>query len=730
MHLDHPLVALGGALAIGFYLTVIARRTNIPTIVLLLAGGVVFGPELLNLVRPEQLGEMLPVVVQLSVGLILFEGGLTLNIKEYFASSREIRRILTLGVLVTWLGTAALLYFLLDLPVNHSLLAASLVIVTGPTVIMPILRRIRIEPRVHNILHWEGVLIDAIGVFIAILCFEWVVVGAREQAVLNFGIRIAAGLIIGILGGILLCKTIRTRIIPEKSINGFALATAVLVFTLTEAVIEEAGLLAVTVAGLYSGWNQPARLKDIKRFKEEITDVLIGMLFMLLAARLDLDQFLTFGWHGVLVVTCVMLLIRPSAIAVSTWGSDLKLNQKLFLSWVAPRGIVAASMASLFSIGLQQRGLDLGESRFLETFTYSVICATVIIQGFSAGLVARLLGLRQPEPDGWLIVGAHRFGRELARHFGEKTGATTIIMDTNIRNIQQAENDGLTALRGDAMETDEWADKLGQRGIGYMLALTDNAELNALLCQRWKESLSEEHVFGWQPRESSAASAQAEEGHGPGIWGHLPRPSVVSGEIQRGEALLTVREAGANKATRALPLARFSGKKVLPDGEGAETNELSQIVLLRKGGFLRRALEKGKLLTLRAEDKQDLYKKMVAVAVECEPRLSVDRMLEELATEEKILPPYLGHGVSVPHVYSANIDARLCILIHLSDEGLKLEGQDEPLKLVFFIISPAGDPEGHLATLAEVARACGDPGFRAIAEREDCTIRELFTERQ
>lgn len=728
LHLDKPLVALGSALAIGFYLTVVARRTNIPTIVMLLAGGIIFGPELLNIVRPEQLGAMLPVVVQLSVGLILFEGGLTLNVKEYFASSREIRRILSLGVLVTWLGTAGLLYAILGMDIAHALLAASLVIVTGPTVIMPILRRIRIESRVHNILHWEGVLIDAIGVFIAILCFEWVVVGYREQALINFIFRIAAGLIIGFSGGYLLCKIIRTRIVPEKTINGFALASAVLIFTLTESIVHEAGLLAVTVAGLYSGWNQPARLKDIKRFKEEITDVLIGMLFILLAARLDLEQFLTFGANGLLVVGCVMLLIRPAAIAVSTWRSDLSINQKLFLSWVAPRGIVAASMASLFSLGLQEHGMELGESRFLETFTYSVICATVILQGFSAGFLAKILGLRQPEPEGWLIVGAHRFGRELSRLFSEKTGVPTIVMDTNTRNIQQAEQDGLSALRGDAMEVDEWADKLSQRGVGHLLALTDNAELNALLCQRWKDVFSEEHVFGWQPLESSAAQAQSDEGHGSGIWGHLPRPSVVSGEIQRSEALLSIREKGA-KAGHTLTLAGIIGKTIQIEEANDLNEEIPHVVLMRKGGFLRRALDKGKLCTLDPSDKQNLYKQLVNIAVECEPRLSVERMLEELAAEEKILPPYLGHGISVPHVYSPNVNARLCILAHLAEDGLKLDGQEEALKLVFFIISPAGDPEGHLATLAEVARACSDPHFRSIAERQDCTVRELFSEK-
>jgi NhaP-type Na+/H+ or K+/H+ antiporter len=325
-----------------------------------------------------------------------------------------IQRLLTLGVLVTWLGTAALIWVTFQLSVSYSLLAASLVVVTGPTVIVPLLKRIQATLKVSTILHWEGVLIDAIGVFLALLCFEWVIGNQGGQAIANFGLRVIIGLAVGALGGWLIQASLKKRLIPENLINGYVLAGGVLIFGLTESFLTEAGLLAVTVAGLVIGWKQPVELKEIRAFKAEITDLLIGLLFILLVSRLEIQQFIDFGWRGAILVGLVMLLVRPLSVFLCSLGTDLKLREKVFLSWVAPRGVVAASMASLFAISLSGQG-DNSAAVFLETFTYSVICGTVLIQGFSAGFVAHLLKLRRPEAINWLIVGANIFGRQLGK---------------------------------------------------------------------------------------------------------------------------------------------------------------------------------------------------------------------------------------------------------------------------------------------------------------------------
>ncbi|MHC4991771.1 MAG: cation:proton antiporter, partial [Planctomycetota bacterium] len=423
------VVAVSG----GTFLLIAARLLHLPAIVLLLLGGVMFGPELLNVVQPATLGDGLLVVVELAIGLILFEGGLTLRREGYRSAPAMIKRLLTLGVLVTWFATAIAVRWLVPLPWEQAVIAASLVIVTGPTVIAPLLKRLRVTQRLHDILHWEAVLIDPIGVFVAVLCFEWIGEKSGPMALLNLGYRAGTGLVIGIAGGLLILVAVRRRIVPSNHVNIFALASAVLVFGLAEMVIAKAGLLAVTVAGFCFGLAAPGRLKELRRFKAELTDLLIATLFVLLAARLELDQFSEFGLRGLAAVLAVMFVVRPLCILACSWRLGLSPGEKAFLSWVAPRGIVAASMASLFAISLEQRNVE--GARLVETFTYSVIIGTIIVQGLTAGPVARLLGVRRPEPTGWLMVGAHALSERLAAFVRDVAGRTAVLLDTNARAV-------------------------------------------------------------------------------------------------------------------------------------------------------------------------------------------------------------------------------------------------------------------------------------------------------
>ncbi len=414
------LISLTTAISGGILLTIAARRMKVPGIVLLLFGGIALVPEGVGLVQPASLDGFLTVIVSLAVGLILFEGGLTLDLRGFAAEAVPITRLLTVGVIVTWLGAAFAVRAIFHLEPSVALLAGSMVIVTGPTVIGPLLKRIKVTSRLHAILHWEGVLIDAIGVFIATLCFEWLAQRNGQAAVTRFVLRAFCGLSIGAAGGYAIVFALRRRFVPQNLLNAFALGAAVLIFGVTDALISSAGLLAVTVAGFIVGWKHPpGELKSLRGFKAEITDLLIGMLFILLASRLKLAHFHEFGLRGVLLVAAIMFVVRPLNVVLSTAGSKLTWREKLFLSWVAPRGIVAASMASLFGIALSGRQGS-ANAQFLETFVYSVIVATVVLQGFSAGALARLLRVKRPEPDGWLIVNADAFGRRLARFIREE----------------------------------------------------------------------------------------------------------------------------------------------------------------------------------------------------------------------------------------------------------------------------------------------------------------------
>ena len=717
-----PILAVGGtqgalwalcfAVGGGCLLTILSRRLHLPTIVLLLLGGFALGPEGLDVLHPNALGDFLPMVVSLAVGLILFEGALTLDLKEFKQTSTVIKRLLTVGVLITWLGSGLTAYIVFDTSPSFALLMGSLIIVTGPTVIVPLLRRIRVQQKLGSILHWESVLIDTIGVFTAILCFEWVVEGGGAVALPNFLIRIIGGAVIGGLGGYLIYWMMRKNWIPDNMVNAFALAGAMLIFGATELIKPEAGLLSVTVAGMIVGIKKPRQLREIKAFKAEIVDLLIGMLFLLLVARLELQQFIDFfemggGW----VLFSVILLIRPISIAASSWGTPLNIREKALLSWVAPRGVVAASMASLFALSLSSKENPVGDPALLESFVYSVICATVLIQGLSAGIFAKILGLQRPAPNDWVIIGAHHFGRELARKLMRKDEQHVLLLDTNARNIALAKKEGLPALHRDGMEAEKlYENEQALFGAGYVLALTDNVELNQLLMQRWAEELNSESVFGWIPLDSPTEEDQLT---GQSVFGDLSRPAVIGSELLQGESSFetVLWEEGKSLASGDWhPLFIRRGKQLKAIAQDASLKELvkpeDEVICLRRAeGFLLRALYSGGFLHLECESIESLYAQLAYAATAHVPTILQNQVLEDLNEQGRIFPAFLGHGVAIPHVYCTDLDYRICFVAHLKN-GLTIPGQDEAIDFVFFIISPKGDSEGHLATLAEIAKNC------------------------
>ncbi|MFT4900863.1 MAG: NhaP-type Na+/H+ or K+/H+ antiporter/mannitol [Lentimonas sp.] len=706
------LWALSLAVGAGCLLTVLARKLHLPTIVLLLLGGFALGSEGLALINPDALGDLLPVIVSLAVGIILFEGGLTLDIKDFKHTSTVIKRLLTVGVLITWFGAALTVYLVFKTTPAFALLMGSLIIVTGPTVIMPLLRRIRVQQRVGSILHWEAVLIDSIGVFIAILCYEWVVEGGSSVALPNFLLRIVSGAGLGFCGGYLIYWFMKRGWVPDSMVNGFALASAMLLFGATELIKPEAGLLSVTIAGLIIGIKKPRQLREVKAFKAEIVELLIGLLFLLLVARLELQQFISFfqqggGW----VLLSVILLIRPISIAVSSWGTPINLREKALLSWVAPRGVVAASMASLFAISLNNKENPVGDPALMESFVYSVICATVLIQGLSAGIVARVLGVQRPPPNDWLILGAHHFGRQLARKLMREDVQRVILLDTNARNVALARKENLLAMHCDAMEAEKlYENEEALFGAGYVLALTDNVELNELLMQRWAAVLDSEKVFGWIPSDSPSTEEQIT---GQSVFSDLSRPAVIGSELMQGESNfeVVVWEDGKTLPSGDWhPLFIRRGKQLRAVPQDAALKELvkneDEVICLRRSeGFLLRALQNGGLIHIDCASLEDFYAELARSANSKIAELSKDQILKDLDTQGRVFPAFIGHGIAIPHVYCAELQCRVCIVARLSP-GLKIPGQEEAIDFAFFLISPTGDTEGHLATLAEIAKTC------------------------
>jgi len=716
------LMTIVTALAAGVMLIVIARKFGIPAIVLLLLGGVALGPAvwegLFGLeapVRPGELGEHesgLRVIVALAIGLILFEGGLTLDVTGYRSAPKVIKRLLTIGVLVTWVGTAIVVRLIFDVEWKVAIIAGSLVIVTGPTVIAPLLKRITIKQKLHSILHWEGVLIDPIGVFIALLCYEFVVGESGPEAVVAFFVRLGWGMVVGISGGILLSYCVRKRLVVEEMVNVFALGFAVAVFGLAEWAKPEAGLLAVTVAGFVFGLTTRDSLKQVRQFKAEITDLLIGLLFILLAARLDLEQFIDFGWKGVAAVACMMLIIRPLGIFLSSIRTELNTRERIFLSWIAPRGIVAASMASLIA-------LNLGD-RFVETFTYSVIVATIVLQGSTAGLLARVLDLERTAPTGWLIVGAHAFSRRLANFLKYKADRKVVLIDTNDRAVRETRSQGLSAMTGDARDTALY-ERNELHGIGNILALTDNEDLNVRICQNWSEILGEKHVFRCDPAGASIdEKSNAASPPGISVWPRLPRPSLIATELAQGEAEFIEAEGDRPAgAPSALPIAHIHKGVVAIDvqEEDVEQGSLSEgktLYLLRKADYLLRAVRPELILDLDPPaNLRDLFTIVVERMVRVQPKLSRDRTVQELLDRESAFPTLLGNQIAVPHSFSEGINSRLCAIARLSAPMRFGTGEHDGVDLAFLLISPQGDPEGHLATLAEIARMLIRPEMKS-----------------
>ena len=705
------LWALCLAVGAGCFLTALSRKLSLPTIVLLLLGGFALGSEGLDILQSNVLGEFLPMVVSLAVGIILFEGGLTLNIKDFSQTSTVIKRLLSAGVLITWLGSAFTVYFVFDVRPSFALLMGSLIIVTGPTVIVPLLRRIRINQKVGSILHWEAVLIDSIGVFIAILCFEWVVEGSGTVALPNFLIRIISGSSIGVIGGYVIFWLMKKNWVPDDIINGFTLASAMLIFGLTELIKPEAGLLSVTVAGLIVGLKKPRQIKEVKAFKAEIVDLLIGLLFLMLVARLEIRQFIDFfDAGGGLVLFAVILIIRPISVFVSAWGTKLSLREKALLSWIAPRGVVAASMASLFALSLQSKGEE-QNAALMEAFVYSIICATVLIQGLSAGVVSRILKLQRPAPNDLVIIGAHYFGRELAKKLKRKNEQQVILLDANASNVSLAKEEGLRAIRCDALEAEQLYEEEQQLfGAGQVLALTDNIELNQLLMQRWADVLDNEKVFGWIPSDYFAKDDQLT---GQPVFGNLERPTVVSSEILQEESNLesVVWEEGKKLPSGDWhPLYIRRGKSLKAVAKDSELKEIvrndDEIICLRNsGGFLLRALQNGGLLKLHCSNIDDLYQQLAKIASGAIETMSETDILKSLGAQRNVFPTYLGHGTIIPNIYNAELDQRICYVILLS-KSLPVPDEDKAIDCIFLLLSPLGDTEGNLATLSDISRCC------------------------
>ncbi len=483
--LDSAAITLAVALAVGMVAQALARHLRLPGIVLLLGAGVLLGPDGLDVVRPGLLGELLEMLVGFAVAVILFDGGMSLNIKQARQSARSIRQLITIGALVTWGGGALAARYVMQWSWPVSILFGSLVIVTGPTVINPLLRRLRVQRRVATILEAEGILIDAIGAIIAVVALEVALSGeSLGHGTNEVLLRLVFGSVVGILFGLLVALLLKLhRVIPEGLENMLILALVLVVFQFSNAVLSESGLVSVTVAGLLVGNFRGRVLDELREFKEELTTLLIGMLFVILAADVRVAEVVDLGWRGVATVAALMFVVRPLNILASTVGTTLDGRQKLFLSWIAPRGIVAAAVASLFAETLHSAGVAGGDQ--LRALVFLVIASTVLLQGLTGAVFARMLGLRMPSNAGFVILGAGPIGLHLGRLLRSSKN-DVVFLDSNPEACRAAEAEGFRVIFGNALkESILYRAQLDSRA--GVIAVTPNEEINFLFVRSARE---------------------------------------------------------------------------------------------------------------------------------------------------------------------------------------------------------------------------------------------------
>jgi NhaP-type Na+/H+ or K+/H+ antiporter len=473
------------AVALGMAAQAVALRFALPSIVVLLAVGVSIGPDMLGLFDPRVFGNARTDLVSLAVTIILFEGGLALRVEEMRSQQRSLTMLLTLGAAISMVVGTAAAHYVLDMPWPIASLYGSLMIVTGPTVVTPLLARLSVERPLRELLISEGVLNDPIGAIISIVALEYVLGQRGMWATGSVAlVRLLLGAGVGAVAGLGMTVLLRRRWVREELWNPTVLASVLLAASAASRLSAEAGLMTAVTQGVVMANTGLRELRRLRRFNEEITVVLLSFVFVLLAADLPLSEVQALGWSAVWVVILVIWVARPLAVFTCTVGSELNVRQRLFLSWVCPRGIVAASVAGLFRLLLNQADI-LGGSR-LEALVFVTVALTVAVQGSTIGPVARSLRVDLPSLGGTIIVGAHRFGRLLARLL-IAYGRQVVLIDRNREHVRAAQAEGLPVYHGDALSVDV-LEEAGARYVDTVLALTTNTELNTLVADRLRDN--------------------------------------------------------------------------------------------------------------------------------------------------------------------------------------------------------------------------------------------------
>ncbi|QKQ76063.1 sodium:proton antiporter [Nostoc sp. TCL240-02] len=488
----------------GISAQVLAAYFRIPSIVLLLLLGILFGSDGIGLLHPHALGTGLEVIVALATAIILFEGGLNLDLRELGRVSVSLQLLVTLGTLITLLGGSMAAHWLGEFPWNIAFLYASIIVVTGPTVVGPLLKQINVDRQVATLLEGEGVLIDPVGAILAFVVLDTILNGDADpiNAIVGLLIRLGVGAAIGGAGGYLMSLIFkRASFLSFELKNLVVLAILWGLFALSQMIRSESGVMTTVVAGAVFANSSVPEERLLRSFKGQLTILSVSVLFILLAADLSIASVFALGWGSLFTVLVLMFVVRPINILLCTWNSDLNWRQKLFLSWVAPRGIVAASVASFFAISLTQRGINGGDS--IKALVFLTIIMTVVCQGLTAGWVAKWLQITSKDVTGVVIVGCNPLSLLIARFFQER-GENVVMIDTDPECLVQAEAQNLRVIASSGLDA-AVLEEAGLASMGTFLAMTSNGEVNFVLAQRAAEEFKPPRVLAVFPRDPQAS---------------------------------------------------------------------------------------------------------------------------------------------------------------------------------------------------------------------------------
>ena len=493
------------AVLAGISAQVIGEYLKVPSIVFLLLLGILLGADGIDVLHPNELGIGLEVLVALAVAVILFEGGLNLELRELGKVSGSLRNLVTLGTLITLVAGGMAAHWLAEFPWSIAFLYASLVVVTGPTVIGPLLKQVRVDRQVSTILEGEGVLIDPVGAILAVVVLNAILNSEAAAITVASGLllRLGIGIIVGVTGGWLLGLFLKNADrLSEELKNLVVLAGLWGLFVLSQILYSESGLMATVAAGIMVKASGLPEERLLKRFKGQLTVLFVSVLFVLLAADLSIASVFALGWGSVIAVMVLMLVIRPLSVAICTWNSGLNWRQKIFLAWVAPKGIVSASVASLFAILLTENGITGGDA--IKALVFLTIMMTVFCQGLTAGFVARLLQITLSEATGAVIIGGNNLGRLIAKLFLE-AGESVMLIDTNEEACKKAEAEKIPVVQRSGLDA-ETLEEIGIESMGTFIALTKNGEINLVLAQRAMEEFQPPRVLAVFPKSDSDSS--------------------------------------------------------------------------------------------------------------------------------------------------------------------------------------------------------------------------------